>query len=373
MAQSSSPNWAMAPPYHYHGPPPQKEQAAPAAEDETGAGSVGFQPRSLWIGGLLNWMDEDYLYSCFTRSPELVSVVIKRNKETRQPEGFGFLNFADHVTADQILQSYNGQKMPNADRDFKLNWVIRTAPEKLAGDDHAIYVGDLGLDVTDSMLHNLFKNRYPSVTSATVVRDGFAGHSKGYGFVVFGDVNERRKAMTEMDGAYCSTRPMRIEPATGSRTQGTDSDGNRSNKKLFVGGLDLSVTDKDLMKAFSPYGEIIDVKVIKGKCCGFVTYTSRASAEAAIRILNGSQLGDNTMRIVWARRLSNKQDEANGEYHGHPQDSGPDYGYCPGDPNMHGYKGRGGYAYHQQKQPQQTPVQFALLSADGCSDAGDSG
>ena len=62
-------NWAMAPPYHYHG---QQEQAAPAADDETGAGSVGYQPRSLWIGGLLNWMDDDYLYSCFTRSPEVI-------------------------------------------------------------------------------------------------------------------------------------------------------------------------------------------------------------------------------------------------------------------------------------------------------------
>jgi hypothetical protein len=62
----------MAPPYHYHGPPPQQEQAAPAAEDETGAASVGSQPRSLWIGGLLSWMDEDYLYSCFTRSPEVI-------------------------------------------------------------------------------------------------------------------------------------------------------------------------------------------------------------------------------------------------------------------------------------------------------------
>ena len=62
-------NWAMAPPYHYHG---QQEQAAPAADDETGAGSVGFKPRSLWIGGLLDWMDEDYLYGCFTRTPEVI-------------------------------------------------------------------------------------------------------------------------------------------------------------------------------------------------------------------------------------------------------------------------------------------------------------
>ncbi|KAM0927753.1 hypothetical protein ACQ4PT_002663 [Festuca glaucescens] len=268
MAHSRTQHWAMAPPYHNRGSPPQQEQAGPAAEDESGAGSVGNQPRSLWIGGLLNWMDEEYLYRCFTRSSELVSVVVKHNKETRQPEGFGYLNFADHATADQILQSYNGQKMPNTDRDFRLSWVIRSAPEKPAGDDHAIYVGDLSLDVTDFMLHDVFKNRYPSVKKATVIWDGFSGHSKGYG----------------------------------------------------------------------------------------------ASAEEARRILNGSQLGNNTMRIFWARRLSNKKDEANDEYHGHPQGSGPDYGCSPGDPNMHGYKGRGGYAYHQQKQPQQTPVQVGFIS-----------
>jgi hypothetical protein len=57
-----------------------------------------------------------------------------------------------------------------------------------------------------------------------------------------------------------------------------------------------------------------------------------------------------------------EQDEANDEYHGHPQGSGPDYGCSPGDSNMHGYKGRGGYAYHQQKQPQQTPVQVGFIS-----------
>ena len=48
--------------------------------------------------------------------------------------------------------------------------------------------------------------------------------------------------------------------------------------QLFIGGLDLSVTDEDLNKAFSPYGEITDVKVIVGKMgkkYGFVTYSIR--------------------------------------------------------------------------------------------------
>ncbi|VAH30804.1 unnamed protein product [Triticum turgidum subsp. durum] len=211
MAHPPPRNWAMAPPYHYHGTS-QQEQAVPAAEDESGAGSGGqeAESRSLRIRELFPWMDEDYLRSCFTRSPELVTAVITRNKETKQSEGFGYLTFSDHATADQILQSYNGQKMPNADRDFSLSWVHYAGPD----DDCAIYVGGLGFDVTDFMLHHVFKNRYPSVKRAKVIWDFFARRSKGYGFVVFGDVNERTQAMTEMNGAYCSSRPMRIGPAT---------------------------------------------------------------------------------------------------------------------------------------------------------------
>ncbi|OEL26573.1 Polyadenylate-binding protein RBP45 [Dichanthelium oligosanthes] len=216
MAPPHPLGWADAPPYHYHG------------------------TRKLWIGGLLHWMNEDYLYACFTWSPELLSLVIMRSKHTGQSEGFGFLNFADHTTATNILKSYNGQKMPNADRDFSLHWAAPQppAPEKLpdqdsklerasqqdahtdgpAASDHAIFVGDLAFDVTEYMLHHLFKTRYPSVKSAKVIFDKLTGHSKGYGFVHFGDANEHVQAMAEMNGAYCSTRPMRIGPAPNKKS-----------------------------------------------------------------------------------------------------------------------------------------------------------
>ncbi|KAG8081213.1 hypothetical protein GUJ93_ZPchr0007g5907 [Zizania palustris] len=350
--------WATAPPYCYHGPPPspppqQQQQVAP--EEEKGAGWGADGARSLWIGGLLPWMDEGYLSSCFSRSPELVSVVIKRNKQTGQSEGFGFLNFADHVTADQILQSYNGQEMPNAGRDFKLNWVTTTAPETRVADDpdHAIYVGDLAYDVTDFMLHHVFKSRYPSVKSAKVIWDRVTGRSKGYGFVLFGDVNEHRQAMTEMNGAYCSTMPMRIRPAPDKKilshnTQGTDSDYNPNNSRLFVGSLDPSVTDEDLKQAFNPYGDIVNVKVIVGKRCGFVEYSSRASAEDAIRMLNGSQLAGQNIRISWGRP-ANKQDQWNGGLHVLPQRSGPDPGWCSQDPSMQSLTSNLGYGYDQQQ------------------------
>ena len=44
------------------------------------------------------------------------------------------------------------------------------------------------------------------------------GRSKGYGFVKFADEMERNRAMSEMNGMYCSTRPMRISAATPKKT-----------------------------------------------------------------------------------------------------------------------------------------------------------
>jgi len=62
MASPHPLSWADAPPFYYHGTTPQ-----PAPDSS----SDGAGPRSLWIGGLLHWMDEDYLYACFTTSPEV--------------------------------------------------------------------------------------------------------------------------------------------------------------------------------------------------------------------------------------------------------------------------------------------------------------
>jgi hypothetical protein len=72
MAPPPPQDWANAPPYLYRGAQQQQQQqAAPAAEDESDAKPGGDSRSSLRIGRLLDWMDEDYLRSCFTSSPEV--------------------------------------------------------------------------------------------------------------------------------------------------------------------------------------------------------------------------------------------------------------------------------------------------------------
>ena len=151
---------------------------------------------------------------------QVSSVKVIRNKQTSQSEGYGFVEFLSRSAAEEVLQSYSGVTMPNAEQPFRLNWASFSTGEKRAsengGPDLSIFVGDLAPDVTDATLLETFAG-YQSVKGAKVVIDSNTGRSKGYGFVRFGDESERSRALTEMNGAFCSSRQMRVGIATPKR------------------------------------------------------------------------------------------------------------------------------------------------------------
>ncbi|KAL8140342.1 hypothetical protein V2J09_006363 [Rumex salicifolius] len=356
----------------------QYRQPAPDSAQPTNAEDV----RTLWIGDLQYWMDENYLTTCFPQTGEILSIKVIRNKQTQQSECYGFIEFSTRAAAERILQTYNGAMMPNVEQSFKLNWAYYGAGEKHdEGADYTIFVGDLAADVTDFVLQETFRPRYQSIKGAKVVIDRLTGRTKGYGFVRFGDESEQLRAMQEMNGVPCSTRPMRIGPAANRKTgngsgsasyqsnQVTQGDSDPNNTTVFVGNLDTTVvTDDHLRQIFSPYGELSHVKIIVGKRCGFVQFVNRSSAEEAIRILNGTQLAGQNIRLSWGRSPSNKQDPGVGAaqpqwnapgYYGYAQDLNM-YSYAAQDPNMYyqGYPGYGNYPMQQQQQQQQQqPVQ----------------
>jgi RNA recognition motif-containing protein len=77
--------------------------------------------------------------------------------------------------------------------------------------------------------------------------------------------------------------------------------------KLYVGNLDREVTNEDLKEAFSKYGELGEVMVIKdrsnnvSKGFGFVEMPNKAEAEAAIAGLKGTALKGRNMDVNEAR------------------------------------------------------------------------
>ncbi|KAF2312037.1 hypothetical protein GH714_027833 [Hevea brasiliensis] len=334
--------------------------------------------RTLWIGDLQYWVDDNYLSSCFAHTGEVVSIKIIRNKITGQPEGYGFVEFVSHAAAERILQTYNGTQMPGTEQTFRLNWASFGIGERRpdAGPEHSIFVGDLAPDVTDYLLQETFRANYPSVRGAKVVTDPSTGRSKGYGFVKFGDENERNRAMTEMNGVYCSTRPMRISAATPKKTTGYQQqytvakaiypvpayttpvqvvtpDSDITNTTIFVGNLDPNATEEELRQTFLQFGEIVYVKIPVGRGCGFVQFGARTSAEEAIQRMQGHVIGQQPVRISWGRKqdatgIWGQQVDQWSAYYGYGQ--GYDvYGYgATQDPSLYAYGAYAGYPQYPQ-------------------------
>lgn len=76
---------------------------------------------------------------------------------------------------------------------------------------------------------------------------------------------------------------------------------------IYVGNLSFEVTDEDLQQAFSAFGQIASVSVVKDKFTGqsrgfgFVEMPNSAEAQAAIAGLNGKEIKGRALNVNEAR------------------------------------------------------------------------
>ena len=105
------------------------------------------------------------------------------------------------------LQNYNGLQIANAEQLYKLNCVAIVTGEK-GLEDYIIFMRYLASNVMDNLLHDTFKDRYPYVKGSKVSTNKTTCLSKGYGFVSFGDANEKGWDLIVMNGMFCSSIPM---------------------------------------------------------------------------------------------------------------------------------------------------------------------
>ncbi|KAH7086364.1 hypothetical protein FB567DRAFT_444995 [Paraphoma chrysanthemicola] len=326
-----------------NGFPPQGNMGPPGSaggpDGQSGAGKT-----TLWMGELEPWIDENFVRSIWYNMGETVNVKMIRDKFSGNA-GYCFVDFASAEAAAKAL-SLNGQLIPNSNRPFKLNWASgggladRSRDER--GPEYSIFVGDLGPEVTEFVLVQLFQNKYQSTKSAKIMSDPISGMSRGYGFVRFANEEDQQKALTEMQGVYCGNRPMRISTATpknksggpgGPGGMGMQQGGggpgmgmysmnappmgyygapqpmnqftDPNNTTVFVGGLSGYVTEDELRSFFQGFGEITYVKIPPGKGCGFVQFVQRHAAEMAINQMQGYPIGNSRVRLSWGRSQNN--------------------------------------------------------------------
>ncbi|RAR02133.1 binding post-transcriptional regulator [Stemphylium lycopersici] len=380
-----------------NGFPSQGNMGPPGSAGGDGQGQ-GSGKTTLWMGELEPWIDENFVRSIWYNMGETVNVKMIRDKFSGNA-GYCFVDFSSPEAAAKAL-TLNGQVIPNSTRPFKLNWAsgggladrrqvspyfpqattiansLRSRDER--GPEFSIFVGDLGPEVTEFVLVQLFQNKYPSTKSAKIMSDPISGMSRGYGFVRFASEEDQQKALTEMQGVYCGNRPMRISTATpknksggpggpggmgmpqgpggpnmGMYSMGAPPMGNYygapqpmnqftdpNNTTVFVGGLSGYVTEDELRSFFQGFGEITYVKIPPGKGCGFVQFVQRHAAEMAINQMQGYPIGNSRVRLSWGRSQNNSG-PAGTPYRPAPPPPVP-FGPGMGMPPQHPYGGGGG-------------------------------
>ena len=121
--------------------------------------------------------------------------------------------------------------------------------------------------------------------------------------------------------------------------------------KLYVGNLPYSFRDEDMQQAFSQFGNVSSAKVMmerdtgRSKGFGFVEMGSDAEAQAAIKGMNGQNMGGRDLVVNEARPMEPRRPRS-GSGGGYGGGGGGGGGYGGGrSGGGGGYGGGGGGGY----------------------------
>jgi RNA recognition motif-containing protein len=87
---------------------------------------------------------------------------------------------------------------------------------------------------------------------------------------------------------------------------------------LYIGNLNMTVTEDELRMAFGAFGQVVSVSVMSDAYIGsrqarayaYVEMALKAQGEAAVHGLDGKMLGDRPVSVVEALPLSHVKDAA---------------------------------------------------------------
>jgi RNA recognition motif-containing protein len=89
-----------------------------------------------------------------------------------------------------------------------------------------LYVGNLGFNVTDADLQQLF-SEHGNILSAQVIIDRTTGQSKGFGFVEMDSDSAAQAAIAALDGKDHGGRALKVNEAKPKESRGGGGGGGR--------------------------------------------------------------------------------------------------------------------------------------------------
>ncbi|XP_034019366.1 CUGBP Elav-like family member 2 isoform X6 [Thalassophryne amazonica] len=155
-----------------------------------------------------------------------------------------------------------------------------------------MFVGQIPRSWSEKELKELFEP-YGAVYQINILRDRSQNppQSKGCCFVTF----YTRKAALEAQNALHNIKtltgmhhPIQMKPADSEKSNAVE------DRKLFIGMVSKKCNESDIRVMFSAFGQIEECRILRGpdglsRGCAFVTFSTRAMAQNAIKAMHQSQ------------------------------------------------------------------------------------
>lgn len=325
---------------------------------------------SLFVGNLDSRVYRELLTEIFSLAGPVAQCHIVFDKATGLSSGFGFIDYADHETAQAAMEKFRGRTIYG--KMLTIDWARATGGDAATG-QHCLFVGNLSPDVTDEQLAAAFA-QFGSVTSAKCAKDPATGKTQGFAFVNFKEKPDAESAMESMNGQVLNNRALRVDWA-----KGKTGEENRvpyevilgqtsiNNVTAYVSGLSVTTSENAIRAVFEQYGPIREIRIpesVKSQASeiiyAFVRYMEHASAARAVfECQGGAEVDGRQVQVHWGKENMRRAPAGgrgqSGYYHGgfqqgYQQGNAGDF-HGRGGGYQHGYGGRG----HQQPYHNQRP------------------
>ncbi|XP_040383769.1 flowering time control protein FCA isoform X2 [Oryza brachyantha] len=209
---------------------------------------------------------------------------------------------------------YGSGRSDHSDHDNRSNYV-------------KLFIGSVPRTATEDDVRPLFEE-HGDVVEVALIKDRKTGEQQGCCFVKYATSEEAERAIRALHNQYTlpgAMGPIQVRYADGERER------HAIEHKLFVASLNKQATAKEIEEIFAPYGHVEDVYIMKdgmrqSRGCGFVKFSSREPALAAMNALNGNYVMRGCEQPLVIRFADPKRPRP-GESRGGPAFGGP--GFSP--------------------------------------------
>lgn len=268
-----------------------------------------FTNASLYVGDLTPEVTEALLFEIFREVGPVISIRVCRDTFTRRSLGYSYVNFQNTTDAERALDTLNYAAVRG--KPMRIMWSHRDPSIRKSGIGN-IYIKNLDKTIDSKTLYDTF-SAFGNILSCKVVTDD-KGSSKGFGFVHYETQEAADQAIAKVNNMQLGEKVVHVTQFRRKTERFRTGDADIRFTNVYVKNLDESINEQQLQDAFSPFGVITSLVIMrdesgKSKGFGFINFGTPEEAKKAVEAMNSVTLGSNQVYAGRAQKKSEREFE----------------------------------------------------------------